>query len=51
MFLAGIMRILLGHVVLREACPCLPPTTVFSSPMIFEKCGGKLAQEGRDTTP
>ena len=22
-----------------------------ASPTIFEKCGGKLAQEGRDSTP
>ena len=32
---------------LRGACPCLPP----SLPHAFEKCGGKLAWEGRDTTP
>jgi len=44
---------------LRGACPCLPqpqftdmsgPETK-ASPTIFEKCGGKLAREGRDTTP
>ena len=47
------------HVVLQGACPCLPQPQFLdmsgpetnASATIFEKCGGKLAWEGRDTTP